>query len=161
MSSSRLLEIEALMGIDTANSIRYDDQPKQIHKHFQIAKQENGHVLRAFALAGDIQATAYLRPMLESQTALLSSAELLRAKNPETSRQPSKIVCSCAHVSQAQIIKNAEEFYRRADDTMTGDNSKLAKQCLQGVQDQLGCGTHCGSCLPEVRRIISQLPVLA
>ena len=71
------------------------------------------------------------------------------AKAPLAVTPRGRQVCSCFDVSESQI--------EAALDGIDGP----PVQRLQRVQDQLRCGTHCGSCLPELKRIVRLHPLAA
>ncbi|MNJ56739.1 Nitrate reductase [compost metagenome] len=53
----------------------------------------------------------------------------------------SRTVCACIGVSEAAILAG------------------IARGCdLDGLKSTLGCGTGCGSCVPEVRALIARAP---
>jgi assimilatory nitrate reductase catalytic subunit len=57
---------------------------------------------------------------------------------PDGSRKRGRIVCNCFDVSAQEI------------------QDELARGCdLAGLQDKLKCGTECGSCLPELKRLVA------
>ncbi|WP_117234388.1 nitrate reductase [Vibrio maerlii] len=57
------------------------------------------------------------------------------------SQNLSKLVCSCFKITDEQIISAIES---------------LGCSSLQQVQAKLKCGTNCGSCLPEVSRLVDE-----
>jgi assimilatory nitrate reductase catalytic subunit len=57
-----------------------------------------------------------------------------------------RIVCSCFNVSETEIER------RRA--SLVGSNERA----LETLQAELKCGTNCGSCLPELRRMLIARP---
>ncbi|MGL6361869.1 (2Fe-2S)-binding protein [Aeromonas veronii] len=52
----------------------------------------------------------------------------------------SRLVCSCLRVSERQILEAIEQ---------QGVNE------VAGLQALLGCGSNCGTCLPEVARLLA------
>ena len=52
---------------------------------------------------------------------------------------PRNIVCKCADVSDVQIGK----------ELAAGAN-------LAGLQEKLKCGTFCGSCVPDIKRMVAE-----
>jgi assimilatory nitrate reductase catalytic subunit len=68
----------------------------------------------------------------------LKMTQLLQLADSESS---SKLICSCYRVTD-QHIKQAMDQY--------GCDS------LDQVQAQLKCGTNCGSCLPEVKKLVTE-----
>ena len=51
---------------------------------------------------------------------------------------PGKTLCNCKNVSQGAVCAGI----RRGLD-------------LQGLKQELGCGTQCGSCVPEIKRLLA------
>jgi assimilatory nitrate reductase catalytic subunit len=64
------------------------------------------------------------------------------AKAPVAVSARGKQVCSCFDVSVSQIGAVLSAYSGNAD-------AQLAK-----VQDQLKCGSNCGSCIPELKRLV-------
>jgi assimilatory nitrate reductase catalytic subunit len=64
-----------------------------------------------------------------------------RTEPPRATPARSRVVCSCHGVTERAI----------AACTGQGD----ATHALVRVQDELRCGTGCGSCMPEVRSIVA------
>ena len=56
-------------------------------------------------------------------------------------------VCNCLDVSEPRI--------RASLALRSGD----ASERLAALQGELKCGTQCGSCLPELRKLVQQVPV--
>jgi assimilatory nitrate reductase catalytic subunit len=101
--------------------------------------------LEAFLLAGDISAEAWVRPLLHDGAnagsfgrALLQPGAKAPIALPERGRQ----ICSCFDVGEAQIAE-----------VLTRCQGSPDAQLVQ-LQDQLKCGTNCGSCIPELKRIV-------
>ncbi|MHB9117798.1 MAG: (2Fe-2S)-binding protein [Burkholderiales bacterium] len=55
---------------------------------------------------------------------------------PDGAAKPGRVVCNCLNVSDI-AIRGALE----------------SGQDVPGIQESLKCGTQCGSCLPEIRRM--------
>ena len=101
--------------------------------------------LQAFLLAGDTSAEGWVRTLLqEVLPAQAYGRQLLRpgAVAPAALAARSRQVCNCFDVSEAGIVAAA----RAAE----GDE----EQRLARLQEQLRCGTNCGSCLPDLRRLL-------
>ena len=58
--------------------------------------------------------------------------------------RPAKTLCNCMNVSQDAICSGIE---RGLD--------------LNGLKRELGCGTSCGSCVPEIKRLLVKQPAVA
>lgn len=103
--------------------------------------------LQAFLLAGDTSAERWLRTLLEEQRpAQAFGRQLLRPGSvaPAGVDTRSRQVCGCFDVSEVSI--------RNAARVAAGDE----EQRLAQMQLQLQCGTSCGSCLPEVRKLLRE-----
>jgi assimilatory nitrate reductase catalytic subunit len=101
--------------------------------------------LEAFVLAGDISAEAWVKPLLQAGLSAQAYGRLLLvpgAKAPVAVAARGKQVCSCFDVSEAQI------------GATLAAGSGTADAQLAMVQEQLKCGTHCGSCIPELKRLV-------
>ncbi|EGA70703.1 putative nitrate reductase, large subunit protein [Vibrio sinaloensis DSM 21326] len=66
--------------------------------------------------------------------------------NLVSEQQSSELICSCFRVNEKQIQTALE----------TGQCSNLSQ-----VKSKLKCGTNCGSCLPQVERIVTQRQSIA
>ncbi len=93
----------------------------------------------------DVRAQTYLHGLLLEATPLSSMASLLRpdagANDDTAAAVPiARTVCSCLGVTDRQIAGFIER---------TGERS------LSAVQSALSCGTGCGSCVAEVKRLIA------
>ena len=101
--------------------------------------------LEAFLMAGDISAEAWVRTLLQDELPAQPYGRMLLlpgAKAPVAVASRGRQVCTCFNVSEPQILK-ALEGCAGSVDTQLGQ-----------LQTQLKCGTNCGSCLPELRKMI-------
>jgi len=102
-----------------------------------------------FVLAGDIRSRAWLAPLLVQAVdvaAIRPRLLLPGLRSPAALADRGPQICQCKGVFARQIEAAGAE--------LAGDEA----QRLNKVQQQLGCGTVCGSCLPEVRRILRAEP---
>ena len=105
--------------------------------------------LDGFLLAGDIAAEAWMKPLLQEE---LPAAAYGRSLLAAGARPPLPVaargrqVCSCFNVDELQIA------------ACLAGLSAPVEALLCSVQGQLRCGTNCGSCLPELRRIVAAVP---
>ena len=137
-----LQRTEAVLGLGQAGALRYVDKRRGQHRAMKLAGDAS---LQAFLLAGDTRAEAWVRPLLQGGgsaaafgRALLQGGERAPLALPARGRQ----VCSCFDVGEAQITGVLDHAAGTVD-------AKLAQ-----LQAELRCGTNCGSCLPELRRIV-------
>ena len=137
-----LQRTEAVLGLGQAGALRYVDKRRGQHRAMKLAGDAS---LQAFLLAGDTRAEAWVRPLLQGGgsaaafgRALLQGGERAPLALPARGKQ----VCSCFDVGEAQITGVLDHAAGTVD-------AKLAQ-----LQAELRCGTNCGSCLPELRRIV-------
>jgi len=96
-------------------------------------------------LAGDTRAEAWIKALLQDQLpAQRFGRQLLRpgSQAPAGIAARGKTICSCFGVTETAIAEQLTHC--------TGtDRERLAT--LQGT---LKCGTNCGSCIPELQRMV-------
>jgi assimilatory nitrate reductase catalytic subunit len=100
-------------------------------------------------LTGDTKAEAWIKTLLQDELPAGGYGRLLLvpgAAAPVAVVARSPQVCTCFNVSEDAI---------RAELPRCGgtDDQRLAQ-----LQGQLQCGTNCGSCLPELRRLVKAVP---
>jgi len=104
--------------------------------------------LEGFLLAGDIAAEAWIRPLLQEElpAAMYGRSLLVAGREAPVPTAPrGRQVCSCFDVSEREIV---------AALAGAGGDAGASDALLRLVQAELKCGTQCGSCLPEVRRLV-------
>ena len=83
--------------------------------------------------------------MLQEQVSAQAYGRLLLlpgAQAPLAVRSRGKAVCSCFNVTEIEIAGQLA--------TATGS----VDQRLSALQEKLQCGTNCGSCVPELKRLV-------
>jgi assimilatory nitrate reductase catalytic subunit len=136
-------EIEAQFGIVGAGVLRYDDKHRGHARHILVADSR----LEAVSLAGDTSAENWLKEYLETGQSVASLGRLLlmpSTKAPQGFKARGRIVCNCFNVPETEI---AETLAKQA-------GSDSTEEMLACLQDQHKCGTNCGSCVPELKKII-------
>jgi assimilatory nitrate reductase catalytic subunit len=101
--------------------------------------------LQGFLVGGDISAETWLRPLLQDDLpaqAYGRSLLIAGAKAPVAIAPRGRQVCSCFNVSETEI------------DAALAEGRGTPQAQLDQLQLALRCGTNCGSCLPELRRMI-------
>ena len=139
-----LQAVAAALGLAGVTLLRYADARSGQSR--LMALQPDG-TLRAYLLAGDIAADAWVLPLLQARqpaTAFGRALLAARAQPPSPVVRASALVCACHDVSAARIDEAAA--------AATGS----PQQRLQAVQQQLHCGTECGSCLPAVKSLVQR-----
>ncbi|HEV7821606.1 MAG TPA: (2Fe-2S)-binding protein [Burkholderiales bacterium] len=126
----RLLDLQ-----DARRTMRYVDARRRVEKAARI----EGGIVQSVCLAGETAAQDWLKNMMVQG----ASADAMRswilapvASAPRGSFNRGAIVCNCFDVSAVEI------------NALLATGADLAR--LQGT---LKCGTECGSCLPELKRM--------
>jgi assimilatory nitrate reductase catalytic subunit len=148
-----LARIEALLGLNATDALRYEDKRRQQRRTARLVRGHGGDpnaiTLEAFLLAGDASAEGWIKTLLQDELPAGAYGRLLLmpgAVAPVALAPKSPQVCACFNVSEDAI---------RAELPRCGgqDDQRLAE--LQGA---LKCGTNCGSCIPELRRLVRLIP---
>ena len=144
-----LAKIEALLDLDASGVLHYADKRRGQRRSMRLAAVDGVQRLEGFLLAGDISAEAWVKVLLQDQVPAGAYGRLLLvpgAKAPVAVVARGRQVCSCLNVSSTAI--EATLAMTRRDGTGTEDLQ------LQSLQATLQCGTQCGSCVPELKRMI-------
>jgi assimilatory nitrate reductase catalytic subunit len=108
--------------------------------------------LEGFLLSGDTQARDWMAALLrEEQPAQNYGRALLAggANPPLPVLSRGKTVCTCFNVSDIAI-----------SDTLSHCTGSEAERLGQ-LQKALNCGTNCGSCIPQLQRMVKATPFAA
>jgi assimilatory nitrate reductase catalytic subunit len=143
-----LASIDRHFGLSGHDVARYDDPKRGIGRRVRV---EGGRLV-AVRLSGDVSAEAWLRDWLTSGHEVSALRSLLLVPTSQAPRgyvARGRIVCNCHDVSVSEI-ENA--MAACADDPAAA---------LASAQQSLKCGTSCGSCVPELRRLASTRRVAA
>ncbi len=146
-----LLQIEGILGLSSAEVLHYADKKRGQRRSMRLQSSNDSAKLEGFLLAGDISAEAWVKTLLQDELPAQAYGRLLLApgaKAPIAIAPRGKQVCSCFDVSERQIEATLE--------AMGGSDVER----LAAVQNQLRCGTNCGSCLPELKRMVQAHPLL-
>ena len=136
-----LAELDALLGLDGDEALSYADPARGISKRAVI---EDGRLV-GLRLTGETAAASWLseavverrdaaglRPWLLAPTATPPAGAALRGR----------VVCNCLNVSESDIAAAIAEGAGVRD--------------FDALQARLRCGTSCGSCVPEIRRMLAE-----
>ena len=150
-SLDSVLELEPLFGIQPQGGLRYVDARPVHLRSLRLTPTPDGldSHLGAMVLAGDTRAEGWLRELLQtSQPVRTLGRRLLMSglEPPIPLATTGQVVCSCLGVRAPAI---ADLLARTPGD----ETVQLAQ-----LQSQLQCGTQCGSCVPQLRRIIRSVP---
>ncbi|WP_240008853.1 nitrate reductase [Aquipseudomonas campi] len=137
-----LAQIDALLAVDAGPVLAYDDPRRTVGKRVRI---EDGRIV-SIRLAGETAARDWLKGLWNDGQA---DADLRRWLLAPLSTPPgsngkklSKTLCNCLNVSQDAVCAG---IARGLD--------------LNGLKQELKCGTSCGSCVPEIKRLLATQPV--
>jgi assimilatory nitrate reductase catalytic subunit len=135
-----LADIDGLFGLEGARVLRYDDPKRSIGRRVRI----DGGRMTAVRLSGDINGEAWLREWLitERDVASLGTLLLVPTAIPPGGRPlRGRVVCNCFDVAETEIASRLAALPGPPD------------VALAALQSELKCGTNCGSCVPELRRL--------
>jgi assimilatory nitrate reductase catalytic subunit len=146
-------KIEGLLGLQVADTLRYADRRRGQRRSARLVRRADGSAgLEAFLLGGDTSAEAWISTLLREELPAQSYGRLLLspgARAPVAVQSRGKTVCACFNVADAAIQAELGRCSGTPDE-------RLAK--LQGA---LKCGTNCGSCIPELKRMVRATPAEA
>jgi assimilatory nitrate reductase catalytic subunit len=134
-----LAQIDRLLGLCDGPVLAYDDPRKSVGKRVRIEQQR----ISAMRLAGEVAARDWLIDLWRSGStdATLRRWVLAPLSSPpgeSTSQNSGKVLCNCLNVSEQSIC--------------SGIRRGLG---LDGLKQELKCGTNCGSCVPEIKRLLA------
>jgi len=142
-------EIEQLLGLNGADSLRYVDAKRSQLRSMRLQHSETPNTkdtsLSAFIIAGDTSAETWLKTLLQTQASTHDYGRRLLmtgSQPPVALADAGTTVCSCVGVKDIAIQQHLKIY--------KGDSA----QRLASLQSTLKCGTQCGSCVPELRRMI-------
>lgn len=116
--------------------LAYKDAGRGIDKRVKIA----GDRAVGVRLIGENAAREWLMEMMASHAdiSLLRRWLLAPLSSPPAFEMRGRIVCNCLNVSETEIVGSGLD--------------------LAGLQEKFKCGTQCGSCLPEIRKLAAKRP---
>ena len=150
-----LAEIEKLLGLGGTDVLRYADKKRGQRRAVQLRPADDNHSgssknkadtrLNAFLLAGDTSAQSWIKTLLQDELPAQAYGRMLLvpgAKPPVAVQPRGKQICTCFNITESDIATQLAQCKGNED------------QRLALLQGALKCGTNCGSCLPEVKRMV-------
>jgi assimilatory nitrate reductase catalytic subunit len=140
-----LEDIEALLQLQGPDTLRYLDKKRGQRRAVRLIESDTQTSLNGFLLAGDTSAQGWITTLLkESLPAHIYGRALLvpGATPPVPVVSRGTQVCTCFNVTDTAIQSHLK--------TCTGAPSGW----LASLQATLKCGTNCGSCLPQLQRMV-------
>jgi assimilatory nitrate reductase catalytic subunit len=144
--ASWLAELDALLGLDADDVLRYDDARRGHSRRIRIA----GERLGGARLSGEANAIAsgeWLREWLVGGQSIDRIRRLLllpSSQAPAGFVPAGRVVCQCFGIPERDIVSE-----------LTHTEGAPAER-LRSVQSRLHCGTNCGSCLPELKVLVEK-----
>ncbi len=141
-----IAEIDAILGMtEDSPCLNYNDAKRGISKRILIKNHDSKAEVTGVRLMGETLATDWLKEVMttgqfsdDAHYKAFSRWALAPISAPPLGKiGRGKIVCNCLDVSQNEII----------------DNIQLGADLIT-LQNKLKCGTECGSCLPELKRLV-------
>ena len=111
----------------------------------RLERDGGNATIAGILMAGDTRAESWIKTLLQDRLPAQSYGRRLlspQAAAPAGVAARGKVVCSCFGVGEAAI---AGQLAR-----CTGDGGERLAQ----LQASLKCGTNCGSCVPELKRLV-------
>ena len=144
--------LATILGLAGPQALHYADARRGQRRSVRLEPTAGEPRLEALMLAGDTRAEAWLAPLLQQQAAVALAGYRLLAPGavppgpmPARERQ----VCSCFDISESRITETLGRCEGSSQDRLTA------------LQSALRCGTQCGSCLPELKRLVATSPQAA
>jgi assimilatory nitrate reductase catalytic subunit len=141
-----LADVDALFELAGTDVARYDDRKRGIGRRIRVAAGK----LAAVRLSGDVSGEAWLREWLTAERDVAALGSLLLLPSAQAPGGPAlrgRIVCNCFDVAESEIAARLAIL----------DGSPA--RALVALQAELKCGTNCGSCLPELKRMAAVRPL--
>lgn len=140
-----LAQIEGLLGLAGAQVLHYADKRRGQRRTMRLAPHGEKTQLDGFLLAGDTSAESWIKPLLQDELPAQAYGRLLLvpgARAPVAVQARGRQVCTCFNVAEPEITAALQTCAGSADEQ------------LAQLQGQLKCGTNCGSCIPELKRLV-------
>ena len=137
--------IEQLLRLDSKDALRYADPKRGQRRSVRLVRADATVQLEGFLLAGDTSAEAWEATLLREELPAQAYGRLLLspgAKAPVAVQSRGKQVCTCFNVTDLAIAAHLG--------TCEGSDQER----LGALQGALRCGTNCGSCIPELKRMV-------
>jgi assimilatory nitrate reductase catalytic subunit len=148
--SEVLAQIEVALQLEGHAALRYHDPGRGQRRVAKLARVGGDQRLAGILLAGDVRAEAWIRAVLQDELPAQGYGRLLlspSATAPVAFQQRGRQVCTCLNVREDAIQAVLQQC--------PGDDAER----LAALQGQLRCGTNCGSCVPELKRLVRSVAV--
>jgi assimilatory nitrate reductase catalytic subunit len=140
-----LAQIESLLQLSGPHVQRYADNKRGQRRAALLRRDGARTTLEGFMLAGDTSAQAWITTLLQDELPAQAYARTLLApgtKPPVQIVSRGKQVCACFDVTDLAIASHLAQHAGSPDEQ------------LASLQGRLKCGSNCGSCVPELKKMI-------
>ncbi len=152
ITAAAIDRVAALMGAAGTSTLRYADAVRGQRRLLAIDGEGDEARIGALVLAGRAPLADWLRTLWQEQQPAAPFGRSLLAPGataPVGMAARSRQICNCFDVSEARI--------RESLATRSGTPGER----VAALQAELRCGTQCGSCLPELRRLETESRAVA
>jgi len=146
-------QVQAVLGVTGVDVISYTDALRSQWRAARLIETDTQTQLEAYVLAGDARAHAWMATLLqESQPTHAYGRAILvpGATPPMAVVSRGKTVCTCMNVTDRAI----HEHLLRCTGAQAATMPLTRVDVMASLQTALRCGTQCGSCVPELRRLV-------
>jgi assimilatory nitrate reductase catalytic subunit len=147
VADSLVAEVADILHLSDSDVLHYTDRKRGQRRSMRMQRSGEVSHLEGFLLAGDIGAEAWIKTLLqEGLPAQAYGRQLLSpgSQAPVGVAPPCKTVCSCVGVREDAIQAHLKAIAPAELDTQAA---------VASLKTKLGCGTQCGSCVPELQRL--------
>jgi assimilatory nitrate reductase catalytic subunit len=144
-SDEVLQQIETLLQLNTPDVVRYADKKRGQRRAVRLQRATVNATLEGFLLAGDTRAQSWMTTLLQDEQPAQNYGRALLAPGatpPLPVQSRGKTVCTCFNVTDSAI------------NTTLASCTGFAADRLATLQSTLKCGTNCGSCVPQLQRMV-------
>ncbi len=152
LDDALLTQIEALLDLQVPEAVRYADAKRGQRRVVRLQRDTDTTTLLGFLLSGDTQARGWMAALLREEQPVQNNGRALLAGSatpPLPVRSKGTTVCTCLQVTDLAITETLGRC--------TGSDA----QRLGQLQQELRCGTNCGSCIPQLQRMVKATPIHA
>ncbi len=138
LDAKTLARLDRLLGMASPAVLGYEDPVRGISKHVLVVSDR----LIGVRLAGEAAGARWLKEIMRNGMPVGALRHWLLAplaSSPTPAAARGRTVCSCLDVSEAEVRAAVAGGAR-----------------LEELKSRLRCGTQCGSCAPELRRLVAE-----
>jgi assimilatory nitrate reductase catalytic subunit len=140
-----LQQIETALNLAGAHIVRYEDKKRGQRRAVHLVRGPVNITLEGFMLAGDTSAQSWITTLLQDELPAQAYSRTLLlpgSKPPVQVVSRGKQICACFNVTDVAIDAHLNQCSGSPD------------QRLASLQGALKCGTNCGSCVPELKKLV-------